>query len=190
MSWELLAPLLLALLLIIVTWRYSVLRARFEAAVEARAARVVEEWRRRAEAELREEFEAWKRSSLEREAKLLFEKWRVEEEKRIREDAVKRSMATILGKVSEQIAPLILFSNYGIEPKDLRFIGSPVDFVAFKGLSRGKLEEIVFVEVKSGRSTSLSEAEKAVRDAVHERRVSWLLIHVPSELEKALPRSP
>ena len=50
--------------------------------------------------------------------------------------------------VREQLAPLLIFSSYGI---DLRFVGTPIDFIAFKGLSSGRLEEVVFIEVKSGR---------------------------------------
>ncbi|WP_053240227.1 Holliday junction resolvase-like protein [Pyrobaculum islandicum] len=69
----------------------------------------------------------------------------------IRRNAVERSAFTILGRVGEQLVPLYLFERYGIEPKDLCFIGSPVDYMAFRGLSRGQVEEAVFIEVKTGK---------------------------------------
>ena len=81
-----------------------------------------------------------------------FQKWKQEEETKIRNDAIQRWSKTILGKVGEQLAPLLLFENYGINLKDIRFLGSPVDFIVFKGLYDGNPEEIIFVEVESGNS--------------------------------------
>jgi predicted Holliday junction resolvase-like endonuclease len=52
-------------------------------------------------------------------------------EKSIREDAIKRSTFTIIGKVGEHLAPILIFQNYGIDPKDFRYIGTPIDFIAF-----------------------------------------------------------
>ena len=163
---------LLLLIVIVLFIQYSRLKGR----VEARA---------------RELFELWKskeidsvRKSLEEKLRVEFEKWKAEETERIREDAIKRSASTIIGKVGEQLAPLIIFSNYGINPKDLRFLGSPVDFIAFKGLSEGKPEEVVFIEVKYGKTAELSEREKGVKELIEGKRVKWMLIHIPSEIEK------
>ncbi len=44
---------------------------------------------------------------------------------------------TILGKIAEHIVPFIIMSRLGINPRDLRFLGTPVDYIAFKGLSEG-----------------------------------------------------
>ena len=79
----------------------------------------------------------------------MLEKWKMKEEAKIREEAIRR--AAIVGKVGEHLAPLIIFPNYGINPKDIRFIGTPIDFIVFKGLSDGKPEKIMFIEVKSGK---------------------------------------
>lgn len=86
----------------------------------------------------------------------LFNLWKTKEEQAIREDAVRRSLSTIIGKVGEHIALVVVFSKYGINPKDLRFIGTPIDYVGFKRLSDGKLQEIVFLEVKSGKTETLT----------------------------------
>ncbi len=32
--------------------------------------------------------------------------------------------STVLGKVGEHLAPLLIFQNYDINPKDLRFMGA------------------------------------------------------------------
>ena len=63
--------------------------------------------------------------------------------------------------------------DFPYEPGDARFLGSPVDFVVFAGLREtDEVSEIVFVEVKTGRS-KLSRREQSVRQAVEEGRVSW-----------------
>jgi predicted Holliday junction resolvase-like endonuclease len=133
-------------------------------------------------------FETWKKSELEKSARdmaeLLFNEWKTKEEERIREDAIKRSTATIIGKVGEHLAPLLIASNYGINPKDMRFIGTPVDFVAFKGLTEEQLEEIIFIEVKSGETMSLTPRERMVFETIASGRVRCLLIHLPSEMER------
>ena len=146
------------------------------------------EWKLSEEKRIRELFEQWKKTELERsaheKAELLFSEWKLREEERIREDAIRRSAATIIGKVGEHLAPLVIASNYGISPKDMRFIGTPIDFIAFKGLSDGVLEKIVFIEVKSGVTKSMTPREKMVKEAVESGKVDWLLIHLPSEMRK------
>jgi len=136
-------------------------------------------------------FEEWKEKELEKskdvikkEYENLFEKWKNEYEEKIREDAVKKSLATTLGKVGEELTPLLMFNKLGIEPKDFRHIGTPIDYVAFKGLSNGKVEEILFIEVKTANSPSLSDREKEVRKAVEDKRVRFVMINLKEELNR------
>jgi len=140
-------------------------------------------------------FEEWKQKELEErlkelEANLLkryeaeFQKWKQEEEEKIRKDAILRSASTILGRVGEQLAPILFLSNYGINPKDVRFIGTPVDFIVFKGLAEGKPEEIVFIEVKSGQTQNLTSKERQIKKLIEDRRVSWLTFYTLNEVKK------
>lgn len=94
-----------------------------------------------------------------------------------REDAVRRSRAVLGGKAAEQLAPWL--PGFPYDPTELRFLGSPLDFVVFKGASRGRIEEVVFVEVKSGESKP-SPVERSLRDAVRAGRVSWEEYRVPA----------
>ena len=88
------------------------------------------------------------------------------DKKKLRKDAVKRSKAVINGQVAEQIAPFL--PDFPANPSDARFIGKPVDFIVFSGLSENeKIDEILFVEVKTGKSL-LSEREKEVKKAIDE----------------------
>lgn len=95
-----------------------------------------------------------------------------------RKDAVKRSRAVLGGQLSEQVAPFL--PGFPGDPGDARFLGKPVDFVLFSGLSRGTVDEVLFVEVKSGGSR-LSPSELALRKAVSEGRVRFVEYRVPRE---------
>lgn len=90
---------------------------------------------------------------------------------KIRKDAVKRSRSVINGQMIEQVAPFL--PDFPCNPSDARFVGKPVDFIAFKGLSDEEIEEIQFIEVKTGQST-LSEREKQIKKAVKEGRVRYI----------------
>jgi predicted Holliday junction resolvase-like endonuclease len=101
---------------------------------------------------------------------LAFLLWKARYTRAVRQDAVQRSLAVTAGKVYEQLLPYL--PDFPFNPKDVRFLGSPVDFVVFDGLSDGQVTRVVFVEVKTG-GAELSPRERRVRDAVRERRVEW-----------------
>jgi predicted Holliday junction resolvase-like endonuclease len=111
---------------------------------------------------------------------LYFLVWRARYLHRIRLDAVQKSQAVIAGKVHEQILPY--FPGFPFNPKDVRFLGSPVDLIVFDGLDQGRLERVVFVEVKTG-VASLSSRERQLRSVIQARRVDWLDLRVPASPE-------
>src|SRR5271157_2248669 len=43
---------------------------------------------------------------------------------------------------------------------DSKFLGKPIDLLVFNGLSKGKVDSLSFVEVKSGKTHRLSDNEK------------------------------
>ena len=88
----------------------------------------------------------------------------------IRETAIKQSRAVLSGQFSEQIAPYM--PDFPYKPTEARFIGKPVDFIVFKGMDDKKIEEVVFVEVKTGKS-DLNNVERSLRNAVQDGKVSW-----------------
>lgn len=93
-----------------------------------------------------------------------------------RQDAVKRSRQVLEGKFSEHLSPIL--PGFPVEPSEANFLGSPVDFVAFKGKGSGKIEEIVFVEVKSSSST-LTKREREIKKAVENNQVRFEEYRVP-----------
>jgi predicted Holliday junction resolvase-like endonuclease len=101
--------------------------------------------------------------------------WKVRYTASIREDAVQRSQAVTAGKVHEQLIPYL--PGFPFNPKDVRFLGSPIDLVVFDGLAEGQVRRVVFVEVKTGRA-GLTSRERSVRDAVQAGEVEWAELRV------------
>jgi predicted Holliday junction resolvase-like endonuclease len=97
-------------------------------------------------------------------------------EARIRDDALSRSHSVVAGKATEHLAPLL--PGFEFDPRDARFLGSPVDFIVFDGLSEGEVHEVVFVEIKTGPSAALTSRERRVREAVDGRRVRFLEVRI------------
>lgn len=89
-----------------------------------------------------------------------------------RRDAAKRSRSVLAGKAGEQMAPLVPAFSERFDPAEAHFIGAPIDYVIFDGISSGELREVVLVEVKTGRSR-LNANELEVERAVAEGRVSF-----------------
>jgi predicted Holliday junction resolvase-like endonuclease len=110
--------------------------------------------------------------------------WKIRYTTIIREDAVQRSLAITSGKVHEQLLPYL--PEFPYNPKDVRFLGSPVDLIVFDGLAEGRLRSIVFVEVKTGGS-ALTARERWVREVVQHGEVEWAELRVsrPAESDVA-----
>ena len=101
---------------------------------------------------------------------LYFLVWKARYSAAIRENAVQRSLAVTAGKVHEQLVPYL--PEFGFNPKDARFLGSPVDLIVFDGLAEGAVRRVVFLEVKTGGAT-LTARERQIRAVIEAREVAW-----------------
>jgi len=99
----------------------------------------------------------------------------------IREDAIKKSRAVLSGQFSEQLAPYL--PDFPYKPNEARFIGKPIDFIIFKGMDDKKIDEVVFVEVKSGGSR-ISPVERSLKEAVESKKVMWNEYRIPEGITK------
>lgn len=120
-----------------------------------------------------------------REASNHLTEWKQKREKVIRQDAVERSRAVTTGKITEHLVPHL--PNFNYNPKDARFVGSPVDFVVFDGLNdeeSDQIRNVVFIEVKTGAS-ALTKRERLVRNAIRAGRVKWVEWNAERELRQA-----
>jgi len=107
-------------------------------------------------------------------------KWQAEMEQ-ARKTAVSQSRAVLGGKFTEQMVPF--FPDFKYDPTEVRFIGSPIDMVVFPGLAKGDPEEIVILEVKTGKSAQLTPAQKKIRQLIEDGMVRWDEIHQQGEGE-------
>lgn len=97
-----------------------------------------------------------------------------------RADSVKRQRSILKGQATEHLAPYIN-SNYN--PKDYKFIGDPIDYIIYQGLSEIKetdrIEKIIFMDIKTGKS-NLTKTQRRIRDAIADGRVEFQ-IYKPEE---------
>ena len=94
-----------------------------------------------------------------------------------REKAIKKSREILGGQFGEQISPFM--PNFPCNPGDCKFLGQPVDFIAFPGSATGKpIEEVWLIEVKSGNS-QLSEREKQIKSAIKNGKVRYIEYRLP-----------
>jgi len=78
---------------------------------------------------------------------------------------------------AEQLAPYL--PDFPFSPTEAKFIGTPIDFLIFRGMDAQHIEEVIFVEVKSG-SARLNQNEHSLKDAIQSKRVRWHEYRVPA----------
>ena len=100
---------------------------------------------------------------------------RIGVEKKIRQDAVRGSRNAITGEIYEKILPSM--PNFPYAPKDMVFVGKWTDYIIFDGLSEGDLREIIFLEIKSGKSR-LNANEKMIKKILDEKIVRFAEMRV------------
>jgi len=96
-----------------------------------------------------------------------------------RKDAIMKSRSVLGGQFSEQLAPYL--PNFEYLPTECKFLGKPIDFIVFKGMDNKEINEVVFVEVKSG-NAKLNQHEKNLKDAIDKKKVKWVEYRIPDGL--------
>jgi len=97
----------------------------------------------------------------------------------LRQESIDKSRQVLGGKLAENLSPY--FPDFKYDPTEIRFIGAPVDYIVFKGISKKEPEEIVFLEIKSGNAT-LSDVQRKLKKLVDEKKVSWDEYRVKSDV--------
>jgi predicted Holliday junction resolvase-like endonuclease len=171
MEYDYLIILALIILLIWIGFCYY----RLKTSLEKRARVLHERWCDVDLSEFKARMKEQADETIKREIDLRSRTWQNEEEHKVRQDAIKRSREVIHGKVTEHLIPY--FPSFPWNPADARFLGSPIDFIVFDGLSEGEVREIILVEVKSGTRRVLTPRERSVEKCVQRRDVSFTMIH-------------
>jgi predicted Holliday junction resolvase-like endonuclease len=128
-------------------------------------------------------------------ARLNLEVWKSTELQRVKEEdqksaemkqrnALDTQRDVLKGKIGEQMAPLFPEFRNRYNPADARFIGSPIDYIIFKNLSKVDSAEeapleIVFVDVKTGKA-GLTKAQQMIERAVsgEKKRVDFYTLRL------------
>lgn len=90
--------------------------------------------------------------------------------RRHRTDAIAKSKSVISGNVTEKIAPLLPWFPYKM--RDMIFVGKGVDYIVFDGLSSWNLQEIIFLEIKSG-SSHQNANERMIENVIKKSKVRY-----------------
>ena len=91
----------------------------------------------------------------------------IEKEKK---EAIEKSRHILKGQFNEHLSPFM--KDFPVKASECRFLGAPIDFICFKGLDEKNVEEIIFVEVKSGKS-NLNKTEKSIKDVITNKKISF-----------------
>jgi len=105
-----------------------------------------------------------------------FERWKADFEEKIKQEILERSRAALKGRIGEQLAPLLPMFKH--EPADARFLGSPVDYVVFDGYKEGNPRSVTFIDVKTGKTATLSKMERKLKLVIDQGKVQWETIHM------------
>lgn len=89
--------------------------------------------------------------------------------------ALDKSRSVIKGQLVEQFAPFT--KEFPCNTTECSFLAKPIDFIGFKGLDNKDIEEVLFIEIKSGKS-QLSPVQKSVKKAIDEKRVRFVQIRI------------
>jgi predicted Holliday junction resolvase-like endonuclease len=76
-----------------------------------------------------------------------------------------------------------------LKASEARFIGKPIDFLIFKGMDEPHIDEVVFVEIKTGNS-QLSSNERSLRDGIQESGVDHGISDMPAPTDQEQPIAP
>lgn len=88
-----------------------------------------------------------------------------------RKSAVNKARSILKGKITEEIAPLLPDFPYAFG--DCKFFGSPLDYIIFSGMSEGNVEEIIFLDVKTGEA-KLNQVQRQIRKCVLDKKVKFV----------------
>ena len=120
--------------------------------------------------------------------KVRFQQWQEseiialeQEKKKIRQTAVTQSRAVLGGKFTEQMTPYLPEFKY--DPTEARFIGSPIDLIVFPGLATGDPQEVVIMEIKTGKRCQLTSAERKIQQLIEDGMVRWEIIEYNGKQE-------
>lgn len=107
-----------------------------------------------------------------------------QEVEKARADSIKRQRSILKGQATEHLAPYIN-SNYN--PKDYKFMGDPIDYIIFDGMSdiqskEDEINKIIFMDIKTG-SSQLNRTQKAIKKAIQENKIEFTIYRPEKDIK-------
>jgi len=97
----------------------------------------------------------------------------LEKKKKNLKEKASHTKSVNVGQLLEKVLPTL--KDFKWELSDCRFMGKPIDLIAFNGLSLNRIKSISFIEVKTG-NAQLKKNQKSIRDAIEDKNVSYKVI--------------
>jgi predicted Holliday junction resolvase-like endonuclease len=147
-----------------------------ETEINTRVATLMYEWQASEIDKIRKEL----KDNATHEARNNLDQWVAENKKSISEEARRISRAVIAGQVAERFVPFMP-SLFKYNPKNARFIGSPIDLIVFDGADEDDVRGIIFIEVKTGKAV-LSARQKQIKKLIlnlNSPMVRWEETQIP-----------
>jgi len=85
-----------------------------------------------------------------------------------------KSSQVRVGQVAEAFSPYLM---EGLDPKRMRFMGSPIDYICFGD------DKVTFVEIKTGKS-KLTFNQKRIKDQVLNKKIEWREFRISGDTKK------
>lgn len=106
-----------------------------------------------------------------------------EERSTIRTEAIKQSKSVTRGQLSEQLLPLL--PDFKYNPSDCKFVGQPIDYIIYSGMSNARDSgegeiTVIFAEIKQGKS-SRTKIQNRIKKAIEAGRVKFETIKLDYE---------
>lgn len=83
-----------------------------------------------------------------------------EREKEMRRAAIERATKTKLPRLLKSVVPA--FAAHGLNPKDIKTVFHPIDFVVFDGLNRMKVDRVLLMDRRKSEAKQVSVQRNVV----------------------------
>lgn len=85
----------------------------------------------------------------------------------------RQTIASGMGKIIEKVLPGYKEFNFPIA--DCRALFEPVDFIVFSGCVNNRVNQITFLDIKTG-NARLNAHQRMIKDAVEKKRVTYEVV--------------
>jgi predicted Holliday junction resolvase-like endonuclease len=98
-----------------------------------------------------------------------------EKGKEMRRVAIERATRTQLPKLLKRMVPT--FAAHKLNPKDIKTVFHPIDFVVFDGLNKDRVNRVLLMDRKTS-ETNRASIQKSITDTIRTDSIGWETLRV------------